>query len=110
MENIPQRIYKRFDDNFLRNKKYSGILKDAYLIVGMHADSAMEYMAKCMKKRVAIIPCCVFAYDFPKRKLKRNGGKVKEYHEFIEYLREINEDLEMTRLQFKGRNIVLYTT
>jgi hypothetical protein len=93
------------------------ILNGASVIVGMHPDQATEHIVSCalaLGKPWAVVPCCVFAREFPHRKLYEHGSSsvaavqpaelsrggsdwtpatsttskpVVEFSEFVEYLR-----------------------
>ena len=55
----------------------------------------------------AVVPCCVFANQFPDRKT-RDGELVKTYEDFITYLQEKDCSIKCASLPFMGRNTVLY--
>jgi hypothetical protein len=47
-------------------------LAGASVLVGMHPDQATEYIVSCalaLRKPWAVVPCCVFAREFPQRRL-----------------------------------------
>ena len=56
-----------------------------------------------------MIPCCVYAYQFPKRKL-RSGKRVSSYDDLLEYLQEQDpENIRRMKLPYlEGKNVVLY--
>lgn len=55
------------------------------------------------------MPCCVFANEFPWR-VGAEGEAVRSYEQFIAYLAaKAPGRIRQSRLDFGGRNIVLYT-
>ncbi|ORX44335.1 hypothetical protein BCR36DRAFT_359825 [Piromyces finnis] len=99
------------------------LFNNSSILIGLHPDQATEIivdLALKLKKPFAIIPCCVFANDFPHRKLKRkrsenaeNGNDYEEilvssYEQFVEYLCEKDKDIQKTFLPFEGKNLLLY--
>ena len=80
------------------------------LVVGMHPDQATEKivdMALLLGKPFAVVPCCVFPFLFPNRRLGNSDTPVVTYHQFLEYLKQKNPGIVQTYLHFKGRNKVL---
>ena len=76
----------------------------------MHPDQATESIvdfALEYKKPFAIVPCCVFNRLFPDRKTK-DGKEVIQYNDFIDYLLQKNNEIQLSYLPFEGRNKVLY--
>eukprot|EP00833_Pecoramyces_ruminatium_P016777 jgi/Orpsp1_1/1190809/evm.model.d7180000081344.1 len=95
---------------------YKELFNDSSILIGLHPDQATEIivdLAIKLNKPFAIIPCCVFANDFPHRKLKRkktgnveNDNEyedipVSSYEQFIEYLCEKDKDIQKTFLPFE---------
>ena len=102
-----ERMIQKFDHKSFPNRPFS-------LIVGMHADQGTEHAvlyALTNKIPFAVVPCCVFPSEFPDRRF-RDGG-VTVYRTFFKYLCELTTNANMNfktkRLEFKGRNTVLYT-
>ena len=60
-----------------------------------------------MKKPFAVVPCCIYSNEFPKRKLS-NERKVNDYNDFVEYLTLKNPNINTQELDFEGRNTVLF--
>lgn len=54
-----------------------------------------------------MVPCCVFPKLSPDRR-KPDGGEVVSYGEFIDFLRQKHEGIEVAWLPFRGKNKVLY--
>jgi hypothetical protein len=86
-------------------------IRNCSMIVGLHPDQAAEGIvdfALAANKPFALLPCCVYAKEFPKRKMK-DGRPVHSYSELIEYL--VSKDPERIKaeiLGFEGRNVLLY--
>ena len=92
------------------------------LLLGLHPDQCTEDILDAALEHnlsVAIIPCCVFPYLFPSRMMKRrsssDGGDatddevpVRDYSEFLQYLLDKDESLQLATLPFEGKNIVIY--
>ena len=98
-----------FDEGFCRNY-FTDDTNSNCLVIGMHPDQATEAIVDlCLqfKKPFAIVPCCVFAYLAPERRLK-NGKEPTSYEDFCQFLIEKNINIEQDELSFKGRNVVLY--
>lgn len=80
------------------------------IVIGMHPDEATESIvdfALAYDKTFAIVPCCVFPKSFPNRFV--DGRRVKTYCDFLRYL--VAKDpskIRIQRLDFEGRNIVVY--
>ena len=102
---------------------HKDLFNNSSILIGLHPDQATEIivdLALKLNKPFAIIPCCVFANDFPHRKLKRrktgndeNDNEYEEipvssYEQFIEYLCEKDKDIQKTFLPFEGKNLLLY--
>jgi len=86
------------------------LLQSVSVIVGLHPDQATEAIvdfAIASGKPYAIVPCCVYPGDFPKRK-DRLGGPVRTYEQFIRYLKAKHDGIQEETLAFSGRNKVLY--
>lgn len=60
-----------------------------------------------MNKPFAIVPCCTYSQEFPKRKLP-DGRPVRKYEELIEYLQLKHPSIKSHQLEFEGRNTVLF--
>ena len=82
----------------------------ASALVGMHPDQATEPIVDCaLRHRVpfAIVPCCVFAREFPKLR-PGGGGLVTTYEELLDYLQAKAPGIRRAYLPFVGRNVVLW--
>ena len=80
------------------------------VLVGMHPDQATEAIvdaALALGKPFAVVPCCVFPELFPDRR-RRDGAEVREYVDFVEYLRAKDPEIRIGYLPFEGRSRVLY--
>uniref|UniRef100_A0A6B2LG12 Uncharacterized protein n=1 Tax=Arcella intermedia TaxID=1963864 RepID=A0A6B2LG12_9EUKA len=82
------------------------------IVVGMHPDQAagaiIDYCL-AVGKPFAITPCCVYADQFPKRKLK-DGTPVRTDQHFLQYLIEKDpQNILQDTLAFEGKNVVLYS-
>jgi len=119
--------YDKSNENNKNSNSVVSCAKEAYqlitktkLIVGFHPDQATEAiidMALLLQIPFCIVPCCVFPCEFPNRKIKREDGtftKVRDYHTFLEYLRNKDERIKVDQLDFQftetARNVVLYMT
>jgi hypothetical protein len=90
------------------------------LLLGLHPDEPTEDILDAALEHnlsVAIIPCCLFSSLFPSRTIKRssdgNDGKVEEvpvrdYNDFLQYLLDKDESLQLSTLPFEGKNKVIY--
>mmetsp|Transcript_467 Transcript_467/g.633 ORF Transcript_467/g.633 Transcript_467/m.633 type:complete len:120 (-) Transcript_467:43-402(-) len=90
------------------NEAYK-LLMDASCIVGMHPDQALGAIvdfALKFNKAFAVVPCCVFSKEFPKRRLK-NGQPVKNYDDLVQWVMEKDDSIEKVILGFEGRNVCL---
>jgi len=87
-------------------------------LVGLHPDQATEPIVRCAsraRKSWAVVPCCVFAADFPDRFLPGRKA-VATYDDLCGYLQALGdaaarsdgERVRRARLDFQGRNQVLY--
>jgi len=106
----PKQMCILLTDEFWDNTEYEKIWKDSSLIVGLHPDEATERIvlfALKYKKPFAVVPCCVFPNKFPKRKNKE-GAPVRRYHEFCQYLQELDPDIKRDTFKLPGRNTVIY--
>lgn len=83
----------------------SAVLSGCAAIVGMHPDAATEAIvdyALATNKSFAIVPCCVFATAFPRRR------HVTSHAAFVEYLAAKDPRVRVATLPFGGRNRVVY--
>ena len=88
------------------------------LLLGLHPDQCTEDILDVAIKHnlsVALVPSCVFPDLFPSRKIVRNEpneredlASVRTYSEFLQYLMEKDDGLQMATLPFEGKNVVIY--
>lgn len=88
-------------------------VKNAELIIGMHADGATEAIidiALQYEKPFVVVPCCVFPSFFPNRKIVKDGvlHQVRSYDDFCDYLEQKDPRLKRSELPFEGRNIAIW--
>ena len=88
-------------------------LRDCSAIVGMHPDSATESIvdfALAAGKPFAIVPCCVFAVDFPTRREPGSSRPVTSHAAFVRYLAaKAPGRIALASLPFAGKNTVLFS-
>ncbi|CAK9049055.1 unnamed protein product [Durusdinium trenchii] len=87
-----------------------GLCEVCSLVVALHADQAAEAAVRFAAERgkaFAVVPCCVYAEDFPQRRLS-SGRLVRSLAELIEYLAALADGVEVTTLPFSGKNTVIY--
>jgi hypothetical protein len=92
------------------NKQVSKRIRDCSITVGIHPDQAagdIVDFALASNKPFAIIPCCVYAKQFPKRRLE-NGSPVQSYDQLIQFIMQKDPSIKSTELNFQGKNILLY--
>eukprot|EP00466_Bigelowiella_natans_P010265 jgi/Bigna1/130693/aug1.12_g5401 len=100
-------------------------LRRASIVVGMHSDQPTEAIIDyglLTGTPVAVVPCCVFPNLFTERKLPppppgksdvheakipRKKG-VRTYKQFCQYLLSKSPELRSERLDFEGRNVVIF--
>eukprot|EP01118_Nematostelium_gracile_P016129 TRINITY_DN6611_c0_g1_i1.p1 TRINITY_DN6611_c0_g1~~TRINITY_DN6611_c0_g1_i1.p1 ORF type:complete len:341 (-),score=75.38 TRINITY_DN6611_c0_g1_i1:42-1064(-) len=99
-----------FDADFLADENNRKLVENSSILIGMHPDQATEAImdaALQFKKPFAIVPCCVFNRLFPERRSK-DGKQVVLYSEFVQYLQDKEEGINVDFLVFRGRNKVIY--
>lgn len=80
------------------------------VVVGLHPDQAAGHIAEwaiATRKPFAVVPCCVYAAAFPKRKLP-DGTPVKTWQQLIQYLVSLEKGVCTDVLDFEGKNVVVY--
>jgi len=80
-------------------------------LVGLHPDECTQdilQMALQCNLSVAIVPCCVFPSLFPLRTLQSTGQVVQTYDDFLTFLLQQDERLQLATLPFQGKNQVIY--
>merc|ERR1712107_227685 len=83
---------------------------DCSIMVGMHPDQAAGWIAEiavAASKPFAIVPCCVYSVEFPKRK-GIDGMTVRSYDQLLSYLETRAPGVRRRALDFEGKNIVVY--
>ncbi len=86
------------------------LLKSASCVLGMHPDQAAEHIVDFALSHnipFALVPCCVYSKQFPKRKLP-DGTLVKSYEQLLQHLRSKDKRIKQEDLPFEGKNIVLW--
>lgn len=87
-------------------------LRACSLFVALHPDQAAEHtirLALALGKPFAVVPCCVYAAEFPRRRLA-TGAWVRTYDDLLEYLQGLDSRVKRTDLDFEGKRTVLYMT
>eukprot|EP01088_Endostelium_zonatum_P013261 TRINITY_DN2770_c0_g1_i1.p1 TRINITY_DN2770_c0_g1~~TRINITY_DN2770_c0_g1_i1.p1 ORF type:complete len:421 (-),score=126.31 TRINITY_DN2770_c0_g1_i1:133-1263(-) len=120
-ENLEEKIEEILVENFDKKdeeemEKLKEVLKTCSVIVGLHPDQAAEAIVDYgleKKKPFAVIPCCTYSKEFPGRRLKgeekgKKGRIVKTYDDLVQYLMEKDERIRMEKVDFEGRNKVLF--
>lgn len=90
----------KFNTDFCDQNWTSSESDGRSLVIGMHPDEATEAIVDlCIKfkRDFAVVPCCVFAHQFPDRKLK-SGVEPKTYEQFFDYLVEKHADIQQDQL------------
>lgn len=87
------------------------LLTGCSMVLGMHPDQAagpIIDLALALDKPFALVPCCVFASQFPRRRLA-DGRPVRSYEELVRWLVEKDPaTIRVAQLPFEGRNVVVY--
>ena len=88
------------------------VLRDCSIVVGMHPDHPTESIvdfALATGKPFAVVPCCVFAIDFPARR-DSAGRPVSTHAAFVSYLRDKDpQRIRTATLPFDGKNTVVWS-
>lgn len=80
------------------------------IIIGMHPDQAAEQLIEFAlrnNKPFAVVPCCVYQKQFPKRYFQEKRP-VRVYGELVEYLLEKHPAIRALEMDFDGKNVLLY--
>jgi len=99
-----------FLDEFLDDPENLADFQKCQMMIGLHPDEATERIVQFglkYKKSFAVVPCCVFAKQFPHRK-RPDGSVVTYYEEFCDYLQALDPGIQRDILPIPGRNIVLW--
>lgn len=90
------------------------LLTQCGAIVALHPDEATDAivdMAVKQRKPFVVVPCCVFARLFPKRRHPNNKDcPVSTYDDLLDFLAAKHIDIQRTKLPFDGANIALWAT
>ena len=95
------------------------------ILLGLHPDQCTEDIVDAALKhnlQFAIVPCCVYPDLFPTRQYWVEGDcaiedgncktgnllPVRTHGDFLKYLMQKDEKIQMTTLPFEGKNVVLY--
>lgn len=102
------------EDAMASNRDLQEAIRNASLLVGMHADGATEAIVDCAlqySKPFVVVPCCVFPRLFSQRTLIQPDGSqvpVRTHEQFCQYLLLKDSRLTLTVLPFEGRNIAIW--
>merc|ERR1712107_615364 len=82
------------------------------VVVALHPDQAAEHaiaLALALRKPFAVVPCCVYSAEFPKRRLP-NGAHVRTYEDLLSYLQGLSPYIRRQDLDFEGKRTLLFMT
>lgn len=88
------------------------LLRACSTVVALHPDQAAEHamrLALALGKPFAVVPCCVYSVQFPRRRLPC-GAPVRTYEELLRYLQGLSPRVRREELDFEGKCVVLYMT
>ena len=88
----------------------SCLLRDASCVVGLHPDQAAGEIVEFALERglpFAVVPCCVYKREFPKRRLP-DSRPVSNYDDLCEFLKAKHPRIREAKLDFEGKNTVLF--
>ena len=90
-------------------------LTNATLVLGMHPDQATDAAVTFACERglpFAVVPCCVYAKEFSRRRL-RDGTQVTTHEQLCAYLMEKTSasgaEVRMSTLDMRGKNVVIWS-
>ena len=104
----------KVDSNHTESIQLTNAVKNASLLIGMHADGATEAIVNVAlkySKPFVVVPCCVFPNLFVHRTLTDENGniiKVRTHEQFCTYLLQKCDHFVMETLPFDGRNVAIY--
>jgi hypothetical protein len=75
-------------------------------LVPFYLAEAIVDIALALSKPFAVVPCCVFPFQFPDRRL--DGKPVETFDDFVRYLCKKDERIQLQKLGFEGRSLVLF--
>lgn len=91
------------------------MIRTCSIVVGMHPDQATEpaiELALALGKPFAIVPCCVYSKECPKRRVIRqsgeDAGQATSYDAFLDYLQAKHPEITRGELDFEGKATVLF--
>jgi hypothetical protein len=90
-----------------------GLLSQCRAIIALHPDEATDDIcdfAVANKIPFLIVPCCVFSRLFPYRRKKYSDEPVATYEDLIEFLVEKHPSIRISKLDFDGSNLALWST
>jgi hypothetical protein len=82
---------------------HPSLLPKITLVIGYHPDQATEHIlnsALMNNTSFCVLPCCVFPLD----------GVSMSFADWVDYLHSKDPAIERTRLNARGRNVILYKT
>eukprot|EP00927_Polykrikos_kofoidii_P030698 TRINITY_DN26421_c0_g1_i1.p1 TRINITY_DN26421_c0_g1~~TRINITY_DN26421_c0_g1_i1.p1 ORF type:complete len:424 (-),score=66.52 TRINITY_DN26421_c0_g1_i1:35-1306(-) len=88
------------------------LLRSCSIVAALHPDQAAEHavsLALALRKPFAVVPCCVYSSEFPRRRLA-NGSWVRTYEDLLEYLQGMSPGIRRAELGFEGKRSVLFMT
>ncbi|CAK0890621.1 unnamed protein product [Prorocentrum cordatum] len=83
------------------------LLRECSTVVALHPDQAAEpavALALALGKAFAVVPCCVYAASFPRRRL-RDGAQVRTYEDLLNYLQGFHPRIRRADLDFEGKRL-----
>lgn len=109
----PRQLREPFNWRF--GESHADLLDAASCLVGLHPDQptgAIVEVALAQGKPFAVVPCCVFASQFPERRLAKSGKLVRQTEELVAWLCEQAEAEgrrpQVVTLPMRGRNSVVF--
>ena len=90
------------------------VLRRVSIVVAMHPDQATDAAVDFALERnlpFAVVPCCVYAKEFGKRRLA-DGSRVTPHAHLVDHLVQKAglTDVRVAELPFPGKNVVVYGT
>lgn len=107
-DRLPQLVCGR--DITATPRRVAATLLSCSLLLGLHPDQALGptlELAAALRKPFAVVPCCVYAADFPRRRL-RGGTAVRSYEQLLQWVGEW-PGAQRCELPFSGRNVAFYS-
>ena len=83
------------------------LLESTKLIVGLHPDQAAGSIAQAaiaMGIGFAVVPCCVYSAEFPKRTLL-SGKRVTAHDDLVQWMKELHPEVKTCKMDFEGKNV-----